>query len=66
VTISNAARQAKFKVRDRQGLAVLHVEVNTEILARTLNRLGYRVMEDREDLARGVEKFLVDLAAKNS
>jgi hypothetical protein len=63
--MSNSSRQTRFKQREAEGLGVLMVEVNLELVARTLNRLGYRVMEDRQDLARGVEKLLVDLAAQS-
>jgi hypothetical protein len=62
--MSNATRQAKFKVRDRQGLGVLQIEVNLEILAATLRKLGYPVLENREPLAKGVERLLIDLAAR--
>jgi hypothetical protein len=63
--IRNAADQARFKAREREGLAVIRVEVKPEIVARTLTELlGYVVAEDRESLARGVERLLVDLAAK--
>jgi hypothetical protein len=63
---ANAARRQRvFKARDREGLAVIQVEVDMEVLAATLGRLGYPTLQSRQDLARALQCYLVDLAARH-
>jgi hypothetical protein len=42
MTNLNSEAQARFRARNRQGLAVIPVEVNLELVAQTLTRMGYR------------------------
>jgi hypothetical protein len=60
--LANNRRQARFKKRNQEGLAVLRVEVRPQVMADTLARLGYPVARDRESLARTLERYLVDQA----
>jgi hypothetical protein len=48
----SALRQAKYRQRRDAGLVTISFEVDPQLLAMALNRVGIHVIQDREDLAR--------------
>jgi hypothetical protein len=65
-SVVSAFRQAKYRRRRDAGMAVISLEVDPELLAAVLNRVGIRVTQDRSDLARGVSDLLLDLVLRSS
>jgi hypothetical protein len=50
----NACRQAKYRRRLDAGLVTISLEVDPELLAVALNKIGIHLTQDRENLARSI------------
>jgi hypothetical protein len=61
---TNAQKQARYRRRRDAGLVNIRLDVDAELLAIALNRVGFHVTQERGDLARGVNDLLLDLVLR--